>query len=68
MEHIYRISWFNNARCRQSHTAMNYLKAEHTHWVHERCWFPEVVRVEYIAVDKDSNDYKSAVHNSLIKQ
>lgn len=64
MEHIYRASWFDNKRCRVSHTDVYYLKAEHTHWIHERCWCPQVVKVEYIAVEKDSDYYKMAVNNS----
>ena len=65
MEFIYKISFYNNNRCKVSHTNMYYLKAEHTRWAFDS---HQIVKIFYIRVSKDSYEYKSAVNNSMLDE
>jgi len=47
---------------------MYYEKAEHTEWVFGMDnWQRGLIRVDYVMVKSDSNDYKSAVENSNLQ-
>jgi len=42
---------------------MYYLKSEHTRWAFDS---HQIVKIFYIRVSEDSNEYKSAKHNSML--
>tara|TARA_R110001606_G_scaffold282330_1_gene430966 strand:- start:265 stop:1029 length:765 start_codon:yes stop_codon:yes gene_type:complete len=58
---IYKMSWYESKRHSKSHTDMYYEKEEHTRWAH----FSELCRISVMYVTEDSNEYKSAINNSL---
>jgi hypothetical protein len=63
MEYIYRISFYDTKRSRTSHTDMYYLKPEHTQWAFNPY---QITKIFYIKVPINSNEYDSAVKNSMI--
>jgi hypothetical protein len=63
MEYIYRISFYDTKRSRSSHTDMYYLKPEHTQWAFNQY---QITKIFYIKVPINSNEYDSAVKNSMI--
>jgi len=63
MEYIYKVSFYDNNRCKNSHTDMYYLKAEHTRWAFNT---HQIAKVFYICVSKKSNEYDSAAKNSML--
>jgi len=65
MEYIYKIGFYETKRSRTSHTSMYYLKPEHTQWVFDR---DVIAKIFYIRVPIDSNEYDSAVKNSMIME
>jgi len=67
IEFIYKLSWFKNNRCLNSHTDMYVLTSEETKWVFEtEDWFLDKVRVEYIMVKKNTRFHQSALSNHKI--
>jgi hypothetical protein len=65
MEYIYKIGFYETERSRTSHTSMYYLKPEHTQWVFDR---DVITKIFYIRVPINSNEYDSAVKNSMIME
>jgi len=63
MEHIYEIGFYETKRSRISHTTMYYLKPEHTHWEFNTY---QITKICYIKVPINSNEYESAVKNSML--
>jgi hypothetical protein len=65
MEYIYKIGFYETKRSRSSHTSMYYLKPEHTQWVFDR---DVIAKIFYIRVPINSNEYDSALKNSMIME
>ena len=63
MEFIYKVSFYDNNRCKVSNSNMYYSKPEHTRWAFDS---HQIVKIFYIRVSEDSNEYKSALHNSKL--
>jgi hypothetical protein len=63
MEYIYKIGFYETKRSRESHTNMYYLKPEHTHWAFNPY---QITKIFYIRVPIGSNEYDSAVKNSML--
>jgi len=64
------MSFYDSDRCIKSHTNMYFVKEEDTRWGHD--WYDHehprnVCKIFVIEVDEDSNEYKSAVSNSLVR-
>ena len=63
MEFIYKVSFYNNNRSKVSHTDMYYLNPIHTRWAFDT---HQIAKIFYIRVPKNSNEYDSAVKNSIL--
>jgi len=63
MEFIYKVSFYNNNRCNVSHTDMYYINPIHTRWAFNS---HQISKVFYICVSINSNEYNSAIKNSLL--
>ena len=63
MEFIYKVSFYDNNRCKVSHTDMYYLNPIHTRWAFNT---HQITKIFYVRVSKNSNEYDSAVKNSIL--
>jgi len=63
---IYRCSWVESKRHKRPHTSVYFQMAEHTEWVFNEPCFADLVKVEYIKVDANSEQYRMAVETSNI--
>ena len=63
MEYIYKISFYENNRCKNPYSNMYYLNPEHTKWAFNT---NQIAKIFYIRVPTNSNEHLSAIHNSEI--
>lgn len=66
-KYVYKVSWFESRRHKNSHTIMYFESQESVKWVLNTFeWYRDLARVEFIKVDEFSREYESAVNNTKL--
>ena len=66
-KYVYKVSWFESRRHKNSQTIMYFESQESVKWVFNTFeWYRDLARVEFIKVDEFSTEYESAVNNTKL--